>query len=586
MIKEMKTQKAEGGRQKAGKNAGARILYNIAKRVALVAAIFAVILSILMIANFIQTKAVDPLNSEAIALLISQLHENPNDINLKEQIRALDLLARKAYFTHQWQLQTGSYLLFSFVLVLLLALKYMSSLKSKLPDLSTSPIPDETLESKLLSRKYIVFGGLGLFSLALIFGLLSQNELKNIGLFKQKGSTQAADFPSIDEIRNNWPGFRGPEGIGKAYHTDVPKEWDGKTGKNILWKIPIPLPGYNSPILWEKRIFFTGADRKSQAVYCIDAESGEILWQAVLNDIPGSPPTRPQVTKDTGFAAPTMTTDGQRVYAIFATGDIASFDFEGNRVWAKNIGMPDNHYGHSSSLTIYQDLLLVQFDQNIGGHLLALRASTGDLMYDKPRDVEISWASPILVNTGNRTEIILNSNPFVISYDPRTGQELWRFRCMQGEIAPSPAYADGMVFVVNDYARLAAIKLGDTPELAWEYIDDLSEVPSPLATKDIVIMAASFGTVTCFDSKTGERFWFHDFDEGFYSSPILVGDSIYLMDMLGVMSIFKADKEFQLIGRNELGEQAVTIPAFMHNRIYIRGEKHLYCIGSEAQSGT
>jgi outer membrane protein assembly factor BamB len=314
-------------------------------------------------------------------------------------------------------------------------------------------------------------------------------------------------------------------------------------------------------------------------VYGIDADSGKILWQTELNDIPGSPERRPQVTEDTGFAAPTMTTDGIRVFVLFATGDIACLDFEGHRLWAKNLGMPENHYGHSSSLITYQDLLLVQYDQNMGGRLLALSTKSGDLVYDQPREVEISWASPILVNTGDRDELILNANPFVMSHDPRTGKELWRVNCMLGEIAPSPAYADGMVFVVNDYARLAAIKLGAEAELVWEYIDDLSEVSSPLATKDFVFMAASYGTVTCLDSKTGERLWLEDFDEGFYSSPMLVGDLVYVMDVEGVMSIFKADKEFQLIGQNALGENAVSIPAFMHDRIYIRGMENLYCIG-------
>jgi outer membrane protein assembly factor BamB len=85
--------------------------------------------------------------------------------------------------------------------------------------------------------------------------------------------------------------------------------------------------------------------------------------------------------------------------------------------------------------------------------------------------------------------------------------------------------------------------------------------------------------VTCFEKKTGERFWLEDFDEGFYSSPILVGEFVYLMDMSGIMYVFKADKEYQLISRNELGERAISIPAFMHNRIYIRGIKSLFCIG-------
>ena len=108
---------------------------------------------------------------------------------------------------------------------------------------------------------------------------------------------------------------------------------------------------------------------------------------------------------------------------------------------------------------------------------------------------------------------------------------------------------------------------------------DLSEVASPLATKDFVFVAASFGTVSCFDSKTGKRYWFHDFEDGFYSSPILVGDNVYIMDMMGVMHIFKAEKEFNLVNKCELGEEAMTIPVFMHDRIYIRGLKNLYCIG-------
>ncbi len=554
------------------------MLYGIAKKIVIFAAVSAGILSVLMIANYLQTKSNDPLNSEVITQLIAQLQDNPEDLVLKEQIRALDLLARKAYFTYQWQIRTGGYLLFAFVLLLLLALKFLSSFQPRLPNLDEGLRSEEGWENKLLSRKYVLFGGLGVFILAIILGMVSQSEVKKIGIVQREGS-QASDYASTDEMKENWPGFRGPEGNGVAVDADFPTEWDGPAGDNILWKIPIPHPGYNSPIIWEKKIFLSGADRNTQIVYCFDADSGDILWQTELNDIPGSPERRPSVGDDTGYAAPTMTTDGERVFAIFATGDIACLDFEGKRIWAKNLGMLDNHYGHSSSLITYQDLLIVPFDQNTGGRLLALRARSGDIVYDQPRDAEISWASPILVDTGGRMELILNSAPFVMSHDPRTGQELWRVKCMLGEVAPSPAYADGIVFAVNDYARLVGIKLTETPEVVWEYIDDLSEVASPLATKELVFMAASFGTLSCFDSKTGERYWFHDFDEGFYSSPILVGDKVYCMDMFSVMYIVKAQKEFELISQNELGEHAMTIPAFMHNRIYIRGEKHLFCIG-------
>ena len=219
-----------------GKNR-TQIWYNIAKRIAVVAAVLAGILSVLMIANYIQTKSVDPLNNQAISQLMTKLQENPEDTVLIEQIRALDLQARKAYFTHQWQIRTGSYLLFAFVLVCLLALKYMSSLEPRLPDLTKGPEQNKTWESRLLSRKYILYGGLGLVLLAFVLGVLSQTELKKIGIVQAGKSQVTSDYPSVKEMRNNWPGFRGPEGIGWAYQTDVPTEWDGPSGKNILWKI-------------------------------------------------------------------------------------------------------------------------------------------------------------------------------------------------------------------------------------------------------------------------------------------------------------------------------------------------------------
>ncbi|MFC1725571.1 PQQ-binding-like beta-propeller repeat protein [candidate division KSB1 bacterium] len=561
------------------KNNKTRLWYAAARSAALIAASFAVILSILLIANYIQTKATDPLNSKAINQLMLQLQDNQNDETIKEQIRALDLLARKAYFTNQWQIRTGGFLLFSFILIFIISLKYMSSLKARLPDLNENYEPEKMWENKLLSRKYIIFCGLGVFVLALIAGVLTENELLRIGIENDKSVNAEASFPSIDEIRNNWPNFRGPEGIGIAYNTDLPTKWDGKSGENILWKTEIPVEGYNSPIIWGKKIFLSGSNRKTQVVFCLDADSGTILWQAELNDIPGTPENKPRNTDDTGYAAPTMATDGTRIFVIFGTGDVACLDFEGNRIWVKNLGVPDNHYGHSSSLITYRDLLLVQYDQNTGGRLIALNTKTGDLVYDEIRSSGISWASPILVNTGNRYELILNSNPNVISYDPGTGRELWKFECMMGEVAPSLAYDDGIVFAVNEYARLAAVKLDAAPVLLWESDDDLSEVSSPLAAKGLVFVAASYGTVSCFDGKTGERYWYQDFIDGFYSSPILAGNNVCLIDMKGVMHIFEAEKEFKLVNKCELGEGAVAVPVFMHDRIYIRGFRNLYCIG-------
>lgn len=550
------------------------ISYFLARRLLVVVGIFAFILSILMIANYIQTQTVDPLNSEALNQLMLELQKDPDNAQLKEQIRALDLLARKAYFTHQWQIRTGGFLLFGSVVVLLLLLKYLSTFRSKFSHLVDTLPEEKSWEARLLARKHVILAGILLFSAAFVLGVLSESGIDETGT----GKAASASYASAEEMQQNWPSFRGPGGNGVAYYTDFPTEWNDSSGQNIAWKTPLPVAGFNSPIVWEKYVFLSAADKETQLVYCFDAESGETLWETALNSIPGSPAERPRVTEDTGYAAATMTTDGFRVFVIYATGDLACLDFEGNIIWSKNLGLPDNHYGHASSLMTHQNLLLVQFDHNESQQLIAFDTVTGREVYRQARDVLISWASPILVNTGERMELILSSNPYVISYNPENGQELWRVECMGAEVGPSPAYRDGMVFAVNEFARLAAIKLNGNAEMIWEYEDDLSEVASPVASADYLFIASSFGAVSCFDTKTGERYWMHEFEEGFYASPILVGNHVYLMDLAGMMHIFKADKSFNLVSETELGEAVMATPAFIDGRIYIRGTKHLFCI--------
>lgn len=572
----------------SGSDGSVPLMHAAAKIVAVVSLVFAGLIAALLLVNYIQTQSADPLNSEAINRLMLELRDNPGDEALKEQIRALDLLARKAYFTSRRQIRTGGFLLFLFAASFLAAMKYVSSFRSRYPDLTVGPDDTGAWESRLLARRYMIAGGLGLFAAAVVMGLLNGDELSFEGdvsgvgrqsSAEESGNTAAPVFADPSEMRRNWPNFRGPDGNGVAAVDTAPVSWDGASGEHILWKTEIPLPGYNSPIVWDNRLFLSGADLANMAVFCFDTDTGAILWRADLNDIPGSPAQKPDNSEDTGLAAPTMATNGVYVYVLFGTGDVACLDFEGNRVWAKNLGVPENHYGHSSSLITFRDLLLVQYDQNTGARLIALAAATGAPVYDQDRLTGISWASPIIVDTGGRHELILNSSPDVISYDPATGAELWRVDCMGGEVAPSLAYAEGRVFAVNEYAKLAAITLEGTPAVLWESMDDLAEVSSPVATKDFVFVATSYGTISCFDAVTGERYWYEDLPRGFYSSAVLVGENVYLMDMQGLMYIFRAAKAFSLVGTCHLGEGAVTVPAFMHGRIYIRGNRYLYCIG-------
>ena len=546
--------------------------YPALRGIAYTAAVFSLILSILLIANYFQTRAIDPINSRALQALMEKLKETPGDMTLKNEIRALDLLARKAYFTSRWQLQTGSLMLLGFLAVMLISFKTMVNIRKKLPMPEGCADANDSWLTAIKARKWIVAGGTFLLGTALVTAALTHSDMGKYDFIKESAA------PNKNEFLENWSNFRGPGGNGIAQTKNAPVFWDGESGKGIQWKAETPLPGYSSPVIWENRLFLTGADKTTREVYCFDRETGNIMWQKQAADIPGSPSRAPGVHGDTGYAAPTTATNGRFVYAIFANGDLICFDMNGNKIWAQNLGIPDNHYGHSSSLMTFENLLIVQYDQNSNSKLLALEAATGETVWRVNRSV-ISWSSPIIVNTGTRMELILTNSTSIDSYHPLTGVKIWGLDCMGGEMGPSACYANGMVFGANDYAVVAGIRIGESgAELLWEYDENLPDTASPLATDKYLFFACSYGYFVCLNAKTGELIWEQEFDDGFYSSPILVDDRIYAMDLQGVMHIFEAADQYNSIADCALGEPSACTPAFVDGRLYIRGEKYIYCI--------
>lgn len=609
---------------------------NVAKGIAWFAVLFSLIVSVMLIANYVQLKTVDPLESPALQTLVDRLHDNPQDEALKEDIRALDLLIRKAYFTSQWQIRTGAYLLLFGVVVFVLAIRYLKSLSNELDELES--IEKDAFLDKQLARKWMIYTGAGLFVLAMLSGVFSNNILDDYepkalaevqmpsGVEvievqpvadnqiepvveaespaheesvqtetateepevaastepEQKAASAAtkATVPTREQLRANYPFFRGPDGNGIAYQTKVPEKFDVASGDKVLWKVKVPKHGYNSPIVWGDQLFVTGADNDARVVYCYNKNTGDLLWEAKADQIAGSPAKLPKVTEDTGLAAPTMATNGAAVFALFGTGDVMSLDFSGKRLWAKNLGVPDNHYGHSSSLIIHKDKLLIQYDTNRGAKVLALSTTDGSTQWETVRDVRISWASPVLANVNGKVQLVLTGEPLVAGYDPENGKELWTVDCMMGEVGPSVGYADGVVYAANEYATLAAIKVGSQAEVIWEESEYLPEVASPLAKDGLLIIATSYGVLACYDAKDGSKYWEQEYGDGIYASPIYADGKVYVMDMGGNLRVIRLAKEFELVAESELGEKSVCSPVFADGKMYLRGFDHLYCIGN------
>ncbi len=609
---------------------------NIARSSAYISGTFTVLVALLLLLNFMQIKSRDPLESESMELLVERMRDEPNNEELKQEIRDLDLLARKAFFTSQWQINTGRYLMLFGAIVCAIALRSYFSLLSKIEEPESQGISDR--KSRILSQRWIAVTGGIIFVVAFISSFAVRDHLGDYHVEaadmgeaveipedeeievvevteasteeqtaeitgkeeeqspdvleshkeevsretevtkEQPAATEGLKFPSLSEIRANYNSFRGPFGQGVSYRRNIPTDWDGKEGKNIRWKVQLSKPGNNSPVIWKDRLYCAGADDQGRIIYCLDRHTGKILWQQEVKDIPGSPSGSPRVTEDTGLSAPSLTTDGTRVYAIFANGDIAAYTNDGKFVWGRNLGMPDNHYGHSSSLLMWRNQVFIQYDSNKGGRVFSLNSQTGETVWDTRRNVHVSWASPILAEIDGKIQIIMSADPLVAGYDIETGKEMWAVECMMGEVGPSPGFADGIVYAANEYARLVAIRTGPSPSIIWEDDEYLPEVASPVASQGLIFVATTYGILVCYDGKTGEKYWEQEFNKGFYSSPVIADGKIFAIDLEGIMHIFRISKTPELIGEPELGEYVVTTPAFMDGMIYLRGEQNLYCI--------
>lgn len=380
-----------------------------------------------------------------------------------------------------------------------------------------------------------------------------------------------------------WPGFRGVGGTGIARDADSPVSWSVKEGKNIRWKVGIEKHGMSSPLVVGNRVILTAADEDSRQVLCYDGDTGSLRWQHDVDGIEGGGEQwLPRVLEETGYASPTAATDGRFVAAVFATGELVCVNLEGERVWAKHLGVPENHYGHASSLIATEGLVLVQYDEKEKSRLLAFELATGKAAWEVARGV-ISWSSPVVIDNGGRREVVLVNSKAVDSYDPKTGGLLWRVECLDGEVAPSAAYADGVVFVASEGAAAVAIDVSDhaaEPKVLWRWEEALPDAASPVASGGLVIVPTAFGVVSCLDLKTGEAYWEHNFGKGFSSSPIVVGDRVYLLDMGGRMRVFRLGKAFEELGEGDVGEACYATPAFVGGRIYVRGLMQLFCIGA------
>jgi outer membrane protein assembly factor BamB len=585
--------------------------YRLALRLSVTAGFLSIAATAVMLHNHWRLQVADPLTSEELESLKSSLALGMANDSTIQEIRELDQRLRSEYFRRRRKTSVGAYIL------VISSVLTIAGLRTVLTHHRTAPEPpDPELlqvdEGREAGRSRWAVGAVGVAMLGFTATLImtASGPTRSVPLAasppRQMGvpQTGADGIPASTEKQtpeSNWPRFRGQEGAGVVFDAEAhayPDQLDADV--NLLWKTPIALPGHGSPIVWADRLFCTGATEEDRNVYCLDARSGNILWVRRCGEDLGSPvgeESVPTVLDQTGYAAPSPVTDGRRVFALFASGDLAAYDFEGRRIWSESLGIPANHYGHASSLEAHDGLVFVQYDQGYDDDalsvLIAFGADTGDAVWDAPRSTSASWSSPIVARVGKRKQLITAADPWVIAYDPQTGRQLWRAKVMVGDVACAPVYDSeaNVLLAASPWSHVTAVRAdgsGDVTEsgVIWTLEEGVPDICSPLTDGRYAYFLTTGGVLTCCDIRTGRIVWRHEFEGmSFHASPIQLGDRIYLTTIDGVTLTIRTGDRFEEIARGRVGEKVHASVVFSRGRVYVRGERHVYCFGGRRDGG-
>jgi hypothetical protein len=389
------------------------------------------------------------------------------------------------------------------------------------------------------------------------------------GLLVLAGSTPAAD----------WPQFRGPNMAGMAAEAKLPDHW-GPT-ENLAWKVPLPGRGVSSPVVVGDRVFITASSGLNQTrlhLMCFAAGRGEKLWE---RQFWATGPTN--CHPKTSMAGPTPVVDGDRLFALFATGDLVCTDLAGNVRWLRTLQVDyplmANFVGRAGSPIVHGGTLVVPLESQGASFLLGIDAATGRNRWRVERPRENCFTTPLLVRHGNMTDLVVQALGGLAGYDPDSGTRRWEFPDEGTMMVASPAAADGLVLGVG--REMVALKLTDAspPEVAWRSARLGTITPTPLVADGRVYSLKDGGTIVCGDLKTGKEVWTQRLRGTFSASPILVDGKLYLINEDGETTVLRAGDKPERVVTNPLAGPMLATPAVGRGCLFMRTDEWLYRIG-------
>jgi len=387
-----------------------------------------------------------------------------------------------------------------------------------------------------------------------------------------------------------WPGWRG-DGSGGSAEQNLPVAWNAEL--NVAWKAPLPpdepYPCNSSPVIWDGRIFLTSSaeEGKRRSVVCLDAATGLVVWQS---DFAAGRVEKTELKN--GYASPTCATDGERVVAFFDSPGLVALDLEGRHLWTLDLGPFQTDWGMAASPLIHDDLVIMVCDHDEGSFIVGVDKVKGEVRWRTERTATgRQYATPLAITVAGEPQIVVNGGT-VAAYDPRSGREIWTCRGMIKGVTPSAVHADGLVYAVSGRNGPAmAIDPGGRGDVTDSHVRmhvpvGGPYVPSPLLCP-LLLLPGDNGTFRFIDA--GGKVAAQGRVRGhFASSPVFGAGKVYWASEQGDVHVIDVSAchgpgaAVRVLASNPLGERILATPAIANGRLYVRSDRHLFCITAGA----
>jgi outer membrane protein assembly factor BamB len=364
----------------------------------------------------------------------------------------------------------------------------------------------------------------------------------------------------------------------------LPIHWSQTEG--IRWKADLPGRGVSCPIIAGGKVYVTACSGFQQTrlhALCYEAATGKKLWERQFWATGNT-----MCHDKTCMAAPTPVTDGERIYALFACGDLAAFDPNGNLLWYRSLGRDystlGNNVGMAASPVLCKDVLILPMVNPGDSFVAGLDKYTGRNLWKSEQPRDLNWVTPLVIDQNGTSEVLFQSARGLTASDPETGRVRWSFMAQKLSEVPSPVRANDLLLVAAGGALgLRPGSESKSASIAWQSGKLASGYSSPLYYEGRVYAVNTAGVLNCADAASGKTLWQERLkgkSNQYWGSPIVADGKLYAVDEGGTTTVVQIGPQPIVLASNPLNETILATPAISGGAIYLRSDQHLYCIGS------